>query len=221
MEIANLMKKITILAASFIAVSASAAPLVFISPNFGANTTTRNNWMNAMSIIAPATTGMFDELADGNISGVANIYPGLTLTSSNGQATVAGGTSLFGGSNPIGTKAVAMREDQSITFSFATPVDYFSYISIDAGSVVVTTTYADASTSVHTGGSSTSSGNSGVFFGLFRNDKPAITSVSLFGTGGDNEWGFDNVEYGTVPEPGSLLALSVGALLISRRKKQA
>lgn len=216
------MLKNLFLCASIVAcASASAIELPFISPAFASNGTFRSNWLTAMNIVAPTVTGQFDELADGNISGVANVYPGLTLTSSNNSALVTSSTGLLGTSNPIGLKAVALREDQTITLTFATPVDYFSLISIDAGGLQVTTNYTDSTTSVHNTGSSVSSGNSGIFTGLYRNDRPRISSVVLFGTGGDNEWGLDNVEYGIVPEPSSFLALSAAVLLLRRRRSQA
>lgn len=198
-----------------------AAPLTFASGSFGNNTTVRMNWMTATGITAPEHSAIFDDLADGNIHGVANVYPGLTISSSNSLATVTGNASLLGSSNPIGLKAVALAENSVQTLTFATPIDYFSFISIDASTVAITVNYVGGGTSNHSNGSSASSGNTGVFFGLFRNDQPQITSVILDGNGGDGEWGLDSVEYGVVPEPGTMLVLGLGAAaaMAKRRRK--
>lgn len=214
-----MIKRLIIVGTLCCSALASADPLEFISANFASNGTTRTSWLTTMGISSPTVSGIFDDLPDGNIHGIANIYPGLTLSSSNGSALVTGLSSQLGSSNPIGTKAVALVEDITVTLTFAQPVDYFSYISIDAGDVAITAFYTDASTSTHAGGSPASSGDAGVFFGLYRNDRPQITSVTLFGTGGDNEWGLDNIEYGTVPEPATIVALLTGTFVAARRRK--
>ncbi len=199
-----------------------AAPLTFASGSFGNNATVRMNWMTATGITAPDHSAIFDNLADGNIHGVANVYPGLTITSTNSSAIVTSNASLLGSSNPIGLKAVALTENSVQTVTFATPIDYFSLISIDASSVAITVNYVGGGSSVHSNGSSSSSGNTGVFFGLYRNDQPQITSLILNGDGGDGEWGLDNVEYGVVPEPGTMLVLGLGAVAaVAKRRRRA
>ncbi len=200
--------------------AAFADSLVFTSPNFAGNTTARNNWLSAIGITTPTQSCPFDELPNGNISGVVNIYPGLTITASTGGATVTDSPALMGNSNPIGLKAVAVREGALITLAFGTPVDYFSVIHMDLSTLFVTANYTDGTTGAYSGSGSGSSGNTGVFFGLYKNDRPSIASIVLRGTGGDGEGGLDNVEFGrVVPEPVSAVALGLGAALLIRRKR--
>ncbi len=56
-----------------------------------------------------------------------------------------------------------------------------------------------------------SSGNTAEFFGIWRNNMPRITRIQLDASG-DGMWGMDNIEYGTVPEPGSLTLLAIAGV---------
>jgi|GEM_PF-1380671 len=147
-----------------------------------------------------------------NVSGLANLFPGglvITDTSSSHAAKIRSSSSYFGGSVPVGTFAVAHNEKQFLELNFAElPVDYVSFQDIDHAG---TTIYVD-----FVGGGSTSfsiettsvSGNSAEFTGIFRNDMPAITRIRMDASG-DAEWGIDNIRYGVVsPCTVSLISLA-------------
>src|SRR5688500_3515 len=105
---------------------AFADPLVFKSPNFASNGATRATGLAATGISSPDVIGDFEGISNGNISGIANIYPGLTITAASGGAIVTTSPGLMGGSNPIGLKAVALDEGPNVTLNFASPIHYFS-----------------------------------------------------------------------------------------------
>lgn len=210
---------LTVGAALAVASAVSAAPIVITSPNFAGNGTARTNWLAATGISAGDVMADFETLPLGNIHNQANVYPGLTVASSNGAANVVSGTASTGGSNPIDLQALALREGVNYTLSFSAPVDYFAFHHMDLTTMTVTVTYTDSSTSVHSHNGAGSSGNTAVFFGFFRNDALAVSSVLLRGTGGDGEAGLDNLEYGNVvPEPASMAALGLGAACLLRRR---
>lgn len=213
------IRAVLIVAGVATAATAMADLQVFASPSFAQNGATRDSWLAASGILSPDVTGVFDDLADGNISGTPNIYSGLTITASDGYAEVTGLPGLMGGSNPIGTKALALDEGPSITLNFAAPIDCLSVVYMDVSSFALRVYYTDLTDEVVTGGSGGSTGNTGLFFGVYRNDKPQITKAVLVAAGGDNEWGIDNVEYSVVPEPASICALALGVAAIMRRRR--
>lgn len=60
------------------------------------------------------------------------------------------------------------------------------------------------------------------FFGIFRNDMPAIVRVQLDASG-DGLWAVDNLEYGgePVPEPGTLALLGLGMAGLGLKKRRS
>ena len=202
--------------------SIQAAPLIFNSTAPAGNASARASWLAACGIASPDILADFEALPLGNIHGVANVYPGLTVTSSNSIANVTNSSGALGGSTPIGLQAMAAAESQLYTLSFASPVDYVGLLHMDLSSLTVTVTYTDNTTSNHTVSTSGgTTGNTSVFFGIYRNDQPAIQSILLNGDGGDGEWGVDNIEYGAVPEPATMVAVAAGILGLARRRRRA
>lgn len=202
--------------------SIQAAPLIFNSATPAGNASARASWLAACGIASPDILADFEALPLGNIHGVANVYPGLTVTSSNSIANVTNSSGALGGSTPIGLQAMAAAENQLYTLSFASPVDYIGLLHMDLNTLGITVTYTDNSTTTHTvAGSGGSQGNTAVFVGIYRNDKPGIQSIVLDGNGGDNEWGVDNIEYGAVPEPATMVAVAAGILGLARRRRRA
>jgi hypothetical protein len=160
-----------------------------------------------------------------NLSGVAGLLPGELVIRDTGPGTpsaaVQSSSTWFGGSNPIGTYAVAHDEQAYLELDFsARPVDYVSLYDIDHTGMDVTITFVGggtASTHLETTGGS---GDSAEFFGAYRNDQPRMTRLQLDASG-DGRWGIDNLRYGLVPEPATLALVALGGLgmLLRRRPK--
>lgn len=202
------------------ATSLHAAPIINSSVNFAGNGAARDAWVASLPAGSPISTADFETVALGNIHGIVDVHPGITITASNSIANVTNLSSALGGSNPIGTQAVALLESQIYTIDFTEDVDYFSLIHMDLNSLLLTVHYSDGVTTFnHSHAGSGSTGNTGVFYGWFRNDQLKVDKIVLNGNGGDGEWGLDNIEYGVVPEPASLVALGVGAMALIRRRR--
>jgi len=161
-----------------------------------------------------------------NISGIAGLLPGglvITDTSSAASARVQSSSSFFGGSNPVGSFALAHNEQAYLELDFsASPVDYISFQDIDHSGTSVIVHFLGGGTATTSFETTGASGNSAEFFGIFRNDMPRIIRVQLDATG-DGAWGIDNLRYGVVPEPSSVLALMSGFAVLggvlSRKKR--
>jgi hypothetical protein len=159
-----------------------------------------------------------------NLSGVAGLLPGGLVIRDTGPGTpsaaVQSSSTWFGGSNPIGTYAVAHDEQPYLELDFsARPVDYVSLYDIDHTGADVIITFVGggtASTRLETTGGS---GDSAEFFGVYRNDQPRIIRLQLDASG-DGRWGIDNLRYGLVPDPATLALVALGAsgVLLRRRR---
>jgi hypothetical protein len=203
--------------------SSMAAPMFFNSTSFANNATVRNDWLTAIGISGGDFLVDFENFAVGiNLNGV-DLGGGVDVSHPTGTSLVQSNSSFFGGSNPIGTRALALAEVVNpIIISFATPADYIGGFDIDMPGCILRATFADNTTAQITLDATATSGNTAEFWGIWRNDAPGITRVEFLGTnGGDGEWGLDNLEYGLVPEPGTLLALAagLGAAAFRRRRR--
>jgi hypothetical protein len=204
--------------------SVHAQALFFGSTTFGNNTVRRNEWLAASGITTPTYVENFESIALGtNISGNSSILAGgLTMSAAAFGIVVTDNPGLMGASNPIDLRAAAIREDTAITFSFVNPVDYVGGYVIDPGNYSGLLTFTNGATQAFnfsTDGAS--SGNTAKFWGFFRNDQPTISSFTFTVVGGDNEAGFDNIQFGNVqavPEPATIAVMGLALAAMGRRK---
>lgn len=204
----------------FTAPVAQGAIQIFESPDVTQSATYRSNWLAAIGIAAPR---FLEDLESGftsgqNVSGVSGLFAGglvITDTSSTQKVLVTQGNNSIGGSDPVGTYALAHNEKAYLELDFsAQPVDYVGFVDIDH----TTITTPEVRITFLGGGVVTTdidSANEAEFFGIYRNDMPRITLVQI-DVSGDGEWGIDNIEYGLpVPEPESWLLLLAGLGLVA------
>lgn len=195
---------------------------IFNSPNAAGNTAARNSWLAASSILSPDFLEDFEGNSVGSSQNALPLIGGLTITdlTAPAYATVQTSGSFFGGSLPVG-KGLALKENHTLRFDFAAPTAYFGMLTLDDGGSDVRVYLEDSTwvdfTNLDTAGSS---GANAEFLGFFSAG-PKIVRLDYFSSGGDGEWGVDNVEFAAVPEPGLLLAAGAGAaLFLNRRRKK-
>lgn len=204
-------------ALSFLVAAPAFATIVTVNSSVpGENDAALAEWLTAIGI----TEGQIEHLVDfetgfsdgQNISGVEGLFPdGLVITDTgSGTPSATVQSSGFGGSNPIGSLALRHDEAAFLELDFsASPVDYVSFFDIDQAG---TDGFVDlvGGEAVAIGFETTASGgNSAEFFGIFRGDGPRIVGVRLDASG-DASWGVDNIRYGVVPEPGTLVLIGLG-----------
>lgn len=201
-----------------------ASVMFFNAVNDADNSVRRAEWLAAAGIVAGENFVDFEAIDVGtNLHGVA-LVGGLTVTHPSGEAIVQSATSFFGGSRPIDTRGMALRETSGaaniIRMSFASPVDYVGGFDIDMPGATLQAVLTDSTVVPFALDSTGSSGDTAEFWGVWRNDAARISAIEFVNTsGGDGEWGLDNLEYGLVPEPTSMLALGAGLALLARRRR--
>lgn len=211
-----------VLAMGAVAGSSSGAVQFLNSTSFAGNAAMRTSWLTAAGITGGQYFIDFESYSVGtNLNGV-DLGGGVTLSHPTASALVQSSPTFFGSSNPIDTKALALGENAGvITLNFATPVDYIGGYDIDQPGATLRATLTDNSTISFSWDSTGSSGNSAEFWGLWRNDAAAISKVEFVATnGGDGEWGLDNLEYGAVPEPGTMIVVGAGLALTQLRRRR-
>lgn len=205
-----------------ISTSSFAGALFFNSTSFAGNAAERASWLSAIGIAGGANFVDFEAITVGtNVNGV-DLGGGLSLSHPSGNALVQSSASFFGSSNPIDTRAVALQEIAgTITLNFVTPVDYVGGFDIDMPGGTLRATFTDNTTAQITLDSTATSGDTAEFWGVWRNDAAAISKIEFIASsGGDGEWGLDNLEYGAVPEPGTMIAIGAGLALARLRRRR-
>jgi hypothetical protein len=216
---------------SFFTAHSTAAVLTFDALSAANNAATRSTWLSTIGIASPSNLVDFESgFTNGeNVSGTTGLFPdGLvfTDTSAANQAVIRSGAGVIGGSNPVGVYSLTQNEQPYLQLDFPNPVDYLGFLGIDHFNGTAIVTFVGGGTSTVSFSITAGSGNSAQFYGIYRNDQPAITRFQIGNfAGGDGTWGIDNVEFGTVaPEPSTihLIVLAGIALLLicnARRRK--
>jgi hypothetical protein len=206
-----------------------AGAIIFNANITADNNTQRTAWLAAIGIAAPAHLVNFESgFADGqNIDGMG-LGSGFFLddTSSANAVTIECRPGTIGGSTPIGNCAAEHNEQAFLVFDFTSnPVDYVGFFDIDHtpgnGGRIFFVGGATQDITLDTTGSGPGFEE---FYGIFRNDMPRIERVAI-DIAGDGQWGVDNIEYGQepaeTPEPGPLVTLGLGLVLLCWRGKSA
>jgi len=190
------------------------------------NAVSEASWLDAIGIDASQIQHIVDFesgfTAGQNITNQPGLLPGtLVITNQGNNADIHDGS--FGGSSANGQFAVRSNELAFLTFEFTTPVDYFALSDIDQASTSIIVTLSD-DTTINTNIETTGTGGqSGEFWGVWRNDELPIKRIEMDATG-DGTWGVDDLRYGVVPEPATasmLLGLCSFAAIIAWRRRTA
>lgn len=197
--------------------AAQAQPLTFNSDVPADNAATRTNWLAAMGIVTPENTLDFETgFVDGQILDDAALpgHPNLLIrhTATGEDAVIETGNGSISGSNPVGTFGIETSEDAFLELDFSSsPVDYVAFQDIDTGGTAITVVFTDNSTYDFNTETTSGSGDSAEFIGIFRDAEPLISLIRMDASGG-GIWGIDTIEYGIVPEPSTYMMLGLLAL---------
>lgn len=225
----NLINSFVVLGVWATLVSSAHGDIVtFNSSTPAGNSAARSDWLTAMGIAAPEFSIDFESgFTDGqNIHGL-NIFPDGLLLNDTGPGTPAitirSGAGDIGGSNPVGGFSATQDEQAFFELDFsANPVDYIGFLDIDHTGTSGVITFVGGTTENISLDSTSSSGDTAEFYGIFRNDRPRITKLEL-NASGDGRWGLDHIEYGSnIPEPSSILlgaAVLFGLGVMRRRPR--
>jgi hypothetical protein len=209
-------------AVSVSANSAFAVLMDFNSVSVANNAAKMTEWYATIGITQSQYYVDFENIAVGtNIENNTSLFTNLVFSVSSGDAIIRSSTSYFGASDPgpVGsTRALALTDSQTVTLTFATPIQYVSSFDIDISDSAFGIVYFSDGTSqrFEEGNESNyGSGNSATFYGLYSNDK-LITSITFHDSGGEGEYGLDEIRYGVVPEPATLILLCFGAMIFRK-----
>ncbi|MEN6386517.1 MAG: PEP-CTERM sorting domain-containing protein [Phycisphaerales bacterium] len=197
----------------------------FNSVSVSNNSAKMIEWYNAIGITQSQYYIDFENTADGTNINNAPLFPNLVISVSTGGAYIRSNKNYFGASDPGpagSTRALALTDSQILTLTFATPVDYISFFDIDISDLAYGTVYFSNGTSQRFDEGNESnygSGNSATFYGLFDNERK-ISSITFRDTGGEGEFGIDEIRYGIIPEPSTLAILCFGALAFIKSKRK-
>ncbi|MBX3096920.1 MAG: PEP-CTERM sorting domain-containing protein [Fimbriimonadaceae bacterium] len=214
------MRGITLLAGLLVMGGAMAQVTIYNSPNVAGNVAMRDSWLLAAGIASPMFTENFESYAIGTDLNGMPLIGGATWTDTNSvpSVTVQSSSAFFGGSIPTG-QGLALFENRTFTVALSAPTSYIAFYDIDDGGTDVRVLLQDNTFVDFNNLDSTAvGGDSGEFLGFHSAGSP-IVGLSILGDGGDGEWGIDNLQYGAVPEPATVIALGVGALALLRRRK--
>lgn len=158
----------------------------------------RAEWLADCGVAAPTHVVDFESgFVDGqNVSGVPDLFPGglvITDSSSTHAADVRTGA-VFGGSRPNGNFGLRHNEKPYLEMTFPSGVDGFCLSDIDHTGVIFILHHADGSTSEFTAEGTGTSGASGEFIGVWRNDRAPILRVQMDASG-DGLWGIDDIMF--------------------------
>ncbi|MBX3096919.1 MAG: PEP-CTERM sorting domain-containing protein [Fimbriimonadaceae bacterium] len=216
------MKRSLVAFASLLVMGGAMAQVtIYNSPNVAGNVAMRDSWLLAAGIASPMFTEDFESYAIGTDLNGMPLIGGATWTDTHSapSVTVQSSSAFFGGSVPTG-QGLALRELRRFTVNLAAPTTYIAFYDIDDGNTDVRVLLQDNTfVDFNSLDGTATSGDSGEFLGFHSAGSP-IVGLSIWGDGGDSEWGIDNLQYGAVPEPATVIALGAGALALARRRRR-
>lgn len=219
-----LLKALPVLGAIIILISLIAAsPLQAAVVSFNSTSSTnnialRNSWLAAIGespdFLLDFESGysVNDDISTG--APAALIPGGLSFD----QGIIVMGAGSIDGSNPIDSFAPILNN--TVTLSFSSDTNYFGFHDIDYGAGNIELTLEDGSKVNLSRDTTSGSGDSAEFFGIYSNNK-LIASAVFSRTVNEADWGLDNLEYGlAVPVPSAawLFGSALGLIGWMRRK---
>jgi hypothetical protein len=219
------MRVILCLAFSVAFGAVASAVTFFNSTGFANNGTVRTNWLAAIGVSNGQFFEGFESIANAtNVHNNGSFFSGgLRILSATGTAKVTSSTSDLGGSNPIGTKALALSEGSGLRATLEFDGGYATYAAgydIDQSTATIRVVLEDTTFQEYVLDSTASGGNSAEFWGVVAGAGEKIDRVEFRTVGGSAGWGLDSLEYNQipVPEPASMAVMAVGLLAVIKRK---
>lgn len=206
--------------------SSTAAPgalQVFDAAGPGDSLSIRGDWLSAIGEAPPVFIDFESGFSDGQDMIGVTVAGLMTISDPDSLpvANISSGAGL-GGGNPLGNLALQFDNRATLDFS-GNPVDYLGLYYIDAAGPRFEVFFEGGGSEVYSADGTAASGDSAEFIGFYRNDQPRITQVNIRGGGSnvDGDWGIDNVELGSVPEPTSATLTLLGLMMaVGRRRRR-